>query len=348
MSKTLLITGGAGYIGSHFIEALYVSKPDFLAGVKVVILDDLSSGSQKVVDTLSELAVAQGFVAPKLYQVDLLNAEGVSKVLSESKPDAVVHFAAKISVAESVERPDFYFENNVVGSKNLLSAMKAVGTHRMVFSSTAAVYGKVEDPKTASKPLLETTTLKPINPYGKTKLMMEEEIRKAHIEWKLNSVIFRYFNAAGASLSGRIGECHEPETHLVPLLVRSVLKGDELKVFGTNYETRDGSCICDYIHVTDLAAAHLLGLKHLFENETLSKVYNLGTAKGSSVLEVIDAVSVITGKKVKTRIMPDRPGDSGTLVADSTQARNELGWTPKHSTMHDILKSVIAWEGKHA
>jgi UDP-glucose 4-epimerase len=347
MSKTLLITGGAGYIGSHFIEALYESKPEFLAGVRVVILDDLSSGSQKVVDTLSALAESKGFPKPKLYQVDLLNAEGVAKAFTESKPDAVVHFAAKISVAESVERPDFYFENNVMGSKNLLIAMKSVSCTRIVFSSTAAVYGKVEDAKKASLPLLESTTLKPINPYGKTKLMMEETIQAARSEWKLNSVIFRYFNAAGASFSGRLGECHEPETHLVPLLVRSVLKNDELKVFGTNYETRDGSCIRDYIHVADLASAHLLGLKHLFENETLAKIYNLGTARGSSVLEVIDAASVITGKTVKTRIMPARAGDSGTLVADSTKARTELGWAPAHSSLHDILKSVIAWESKH-
>jgi len=348
MSQTVLITGAAGFIGSHFIEVFYQAAPSFLKDANLVLVDDLSSGHASCIEVLKQMALEHGFPTPQFFKVNLLNEAELLEVFQKTNPSAVLHFAAKISVAESVERPDFYFENNVTGSQTLLKVMKAVQCTRVVFSSTAAVYGKVEDPKLATKPLPETTPLKPLNPYGKTKLMMEEVIRAASNEWGLNSIIFRYFNAAGASLSGRLGECHDPETHLIPLLVRSAISGKSLSVFGTQYETRDGSCVRDYVHVADLAAAHLLGLEKLFEpGATSSEVFNLGTDRGNTVLEVIEAAEVLTGKTIRKELKPARAGDSAVLIADSTRARLELGWKPKYSSMHDILKTVFAWEKKN-
>jgi UDP-glucose 4-epimerase len=377
MIQTVLITGAAGYIGSHFVEELLESKPDFLKGAKLVWVDDLSSGQANFIEILSKLAIANGFPNPTFCKVDLLDREGLRAVFETHKPDAVFHFAAKISVAESVARPDYYFENNVTGSKNLLDAMRASACKRLVFSSTAAVYGKVDDPKLANRPLAESTSLKPINPYGKTKLMMEEAIQNAATAWGLEAVIFRYFNAAGASLSGRLGECHDPETHLIPLIIRAAISGQKVQVFGIHYETRDGSCIRDYVHVKDLASAHLLGLRKLIgispgaspddgdnsvmepssaeRSSTLIKansspqisIFNLGTERGSSVLEVIDAAEIVIGKPIARDIHPNRAGDSAILIADASLARLELGWSSKHSSMRDILKSVLHWEINH-
>ena len=351
MNQTVLITGAAGYIGSHFVEELLESKPDFLKDAKLVWVDDLSSGQKSFIQKLMKLALDNGFPEPVFCQVDLLDKNRLNEVFQTHKPEAVFHFAAKISVAESVARPDYYFENNVIGSKNLLEAMQASACKRLVFSSTAAVYGQVEDPKIANRPLAESTTLKPINPYGKTKLMMEEAIREASIAWGLQAVVFRYFNAAGASLSGRLGECHDPETHLIPLIIRAAISRKKVQVFGTHYETRDGSCIRDYVHVTDLASAHILGLRKLANESTGPKetdgsveIFNLGTERGSSVLEVIEAAEVVVGCPIQKDIQPNRAGDSAILIADSSRARNELGWSPKHSSMHAILKSVLQWE----
>jgi UDP-glucose-4-epimerase GalE len=349
MSKTVLITGAAGYIGSHFIEAFYETAPRVFQGATLVFVDDLSSGHESTLQVLKEIAQAKGYPMPEFCKIDILDEAKLLEVFQKSKPDAVVHFAAKISVAESVEKPDYYFENNVTGSLTLLKTMKEVGCKRMVFSSTAAVYGKVEDPKKANRPLTEDTPLLPVNPYGKTKLMMEEAIQKAGVDWGLNSVIFRYFNAAGASLSGKLGECHEPETHLIPLLVRASIAGKPVSVFGTQYNTRDGSCVRDYIHVADLASAHLHGLEILFgDTAEGSQVFNLGTERGNTVLEVVDAAEVLTGKTIHRDLKPARPGDSAVLIADSTKARTELMWKPKHSSLHEILKTVFAWEKKRS
>jgi UDP-glucose 4-epimerase len=345
MSHTVLITGAAGYIGSHIVETLYESSARFLAGAKLVFVDDLSSGSEAVIGVLTEVAKAHSFPTPLFLKLDLLDENGIHEVFEKTKPDAVLHFAAKISVAESVERADFYFENNVRGSQILLRAMRAHDCKRIVFSSTAAVYGKVENAALANRPISESTPLKPLNPYGKTKLMMEEEIRKASDSWGLKSVIFRYFNAAGASQSGKLGECHDPETHLIPLVVRAAISKKPLQVYGTNYDTRDGSCVRDYVHVTDLASAHLLGLEKMFDETTTgSVVYNLGSDRGSTVLEVIEAAEVLSGSPIRKDLKPARAGDSAVLIADSTKARTELSWKPKHSNMHDILKTVFAWE----
>jgi len=348
MSHTLLVTGAAGYIGSHFVEALYESGLDFLSGAQLVLVDNLSLGNDFAIRALAELARERGFPVPRFYQTDLLDVSGLDAIFRETSPDAVFHFAAKISVAESVEKPDFYFENNVVGSKNLLDAMKKIGCMRIVFSSTAAVYGKVEDPLRSHHPIPEETPLVPVNPYGKTKLMMEKAIEAAYSEWGLQSVIFRYFNAAGASTSGRLGECHEPETHLVPLLIRAALSDKALAVFGTHYDTRDGSCIRDYVHVADLASAHLLGFRKMLDHAPSDPlIFNLGTEKGSTVLEVIEAVKVLTGKAVRLDIRPNRAGDSAVLIADSSRARKELEWKPTHSSLYEILKTVLDWEKKH-
>ena len=349
MSQRILITGAAGYIGSHFIEEVYETAPPFLAGVEFIFVDDLSSGHEASIRSLIRLAKEKGFPEPLFFKINLLHERALSEVFENTKPEAVMHFAGKISVAESVANPDFYFENNVIGSKNLLNAMKKQDCKRIVFSSTAAVYGKVLDITKANHPILESTPLLPINPYGETKLLIENAIREAHDEWGLDSVIFRYFNAAGASLSGRLGELHEPETHLIPLLVRAVLLNQPLKIFGTDYDTRDGSCIRDFVHVKDLAMAHLLGLQKLNEGSIQSPlVLNLGTEHGTSVFEVVKSVEILTGKSIQREFGPKRSGDSAVLIADSNQAKSILGWKAKYSSIHSILSSVLSWESANS
>lgn len=347
---TLMITGAAGYIGSHTAEALLAAASSF--GLKrLLFLDDLSSGHLETIQTLKALARNQigSENSPELefFSVSLLDPVGLKKIFAASTIDSVLHFAAKISVEESVANPDLYFKNNVQGSKNLLNAMKESGTKKIVFSSTAAVYGTVQDPNLAYHPLTEGTPLAPINPYGESKFQIEGELMNASEEWGLRAVIFRYFNAAGASLSGSLGEWHEPETHLIPLILRAAQSQTELQVYGNDYQTRDGSCIRDYIHVSDLADAHLKGLKRLNQNPDLKiEVYNLGTAKGTSVFEVLAAAEKVTGLKVNYRLRPRRAGDSAVLIADSTKAQKDLGWTPVNSDIEMILKTALAWETK--
>ena len=345
MKETILITGAGGYIGSHFGEALLESETWKARSLNLVFLDDLSTGHAEFIETLTSLANEKGWMTPSFERVSLLDSNSLREVFLRYRPKAVVHFAAKISVAESVEKPELYFSNNVDGSKNLLAAMRESGCQALIFSSTAAVYGSVTDPARATRPLAEDTPLAPINPYGESKLRMEQEIAKAGEEWGLRSVIFRYFNAAGASSHGRLGEWHDPETHLIPLLLRSLESGKALKVFGSDYATRDGSCIRDYIHVSDLASAHLLGLFRLLDDaKFVNTVFNLGTASGTSVLEVIAAAEPVTNKKAVFEIHGRRPGDSAILVADSTRAREQLGWQPTQSDIQTILKTAWAWE----
>ena len=342
-SHCILVTGGAGYIGSHFIESLL--RESSLPNVQCVIVDDLSTGHSEFILKLNEVAQQMGRALPVLEKVDLLEKEKLQSVFRKHQPQVVLHFAAKISVAESVAKPDYYHQNNVVGSQNLLSAMKESGCKKMVFSSTAAVYGAVS----SADPLAEDAPLAPVNPYGKTKLTMEEEIRKAGKEWGLQSVIFRYFNAAGASQTCDIGEWHEPETHLIPLLIESVATGQKpLQVFGNDYPTRDGTCVRDYIHVSDLAWAHLLGLKRLIQDQVNgSENINLGTETGTSVLEMVAAATKTLHQEVKYQLSPRRPGDSATLVASNQKAQKVLGWTPKSSHIELILQSAWKWHQKH-
>ena len=345
MSETLLVTGAAGYIGSHFVESLLRSPLWQRRAPRLVLLDDLSTGHREFIDALAGLATQSGFPAPVFEKLSLIDAPSVSATLLRHRPSAVVHFAARISVGESVANPGLYFLNNVEGSKNLLQAMRAAGCGRMIFSSTAAVYGTVTDPALASRPLDEDTPLAPINPYGETKLRIERELAAASVDWGLKSLVFRYFNAAGASPSGLLGEWHEPETHLIPLLLRSIASGSALRVYGDDYPTRDGSCIRDYIHVSDLASAHLLGLERLIDDSAFAGgVFNLGTEAGTSVLEVIRAAEAVAGKKVLFEVHPRRAGDSAVLVAASKRAREMLGWNPVHSGIETILKTAQAWE----
>lgn len=310
-----------------------------------MLLDDLSTGHQEFIDSIFGMANQAGFPEPVFERVSVLDASAMRSVLLRHRPAVAVHFAARISVGESVENPALYHSNNVEGSKNLLLAMKEAGCGRMIFSSTAAVYGTVADPDLASRPLSEDTPLAPVNPYGETKLKIEQEIASAGREWGLKSLVFRYFNAAGASITGRFGEWHEPETHLIPLLLRSIRSGVPLKVYGCDYPTRDGSCIRDYIHVSDLASAHLLGLERLMKDPGFTGgTFNLGTEQGTSVLEVIRAAEKVTGKKAAFEIHPRRAGDSAVLVAGSKSAREVFGWRPVHSEITRILETAEAWE----
>ena len=339
--NTILITGGAGYIGSHFLEHWLKVSKEYIGPYQVVVLDNLSGGHLEILDILNHEIRKEYELIPILEKVDLCDFENLKKVFAQYQPKAVIHFAGKISVAESVSDPDLYFKNNVEGSENLLLAMQEFNCKKIVFSSTAAVYGDTE----GSDPISEDGKLDPVSPYGDTKLRVEQAIVEASTLWGLQAIIFRYFNAAGASLSGLIGEWHEPETHLIPLILENVLNPEvELKVFGKDYETRDGSCIRDYIHVTDLAHAHILGLSRLLKDEVEgAEIFNLGTQNGTSVLEVIDAVKKVTKKQVKVRECERRPGDAAVLIASPKKAKKILGWQPAHSNIETILRTSYVW-----
>ncbi|NDF14865.1 UDP-glucose 4-epimerase GalE [bacterium] len=349
MQNSILITGAAGYIGSHVAEALLLDPhaPDAEGAARaprLVLVDDLSTGHRELIDVIQQTARERGLPEPVFHKVSLLDHEELERILIEEHPSAVVHFAALIAVGESVQKPGLYFRNNVDGSICLLSAMRKAGVKNLVFSSTAAVYG-TRGPAQATTPLKETDPLGPGNPYGETKLRMEQEIVRAGTEWGLQSVIFRYFNAAGAGASGRLGEWHEPETHLIPLLLRAARSGRPLQVYGTDYATRDGSGIRDYIHVSDLADAHLRGLDRLLSGPGPgASIYNLGTEQGTSVLEVIRAAEEVLGMKVPYEIHSRRAGDAEVLIADASKAFRELGWRPAHSSIQEILKTAWAWE----
>ena len=336
----ILITGGAGYIGSHV--ALQLIKDPQFSNDQFVILDSLVMGHLEFVKVLQAEAKKLSLPEVLFEQVDLLDPQGLSEVFEKHRPRAVLHFAARISVAESVQNPELYFKNNAEGSLNLLHAMQKSGCKKIVFSSTAAVYGKVDQ----VEPLAENLPLLPINPYAESKVQIENALREAAKQWELQSVIFRYFNACGASLTGVLGEWHEPETHLIPLILESVIAQKKLSVFGNDYPTRDGTCIRDYIHVEDLAEAHRLGLNRLlgFEVEKISsEVFNLGTTSGTSVLEVISAAEKVCEKKVFIEFYPRRAGDAAVLVASNALAKKVLGWEPKYSDMETIIKTAYEW-----
>jgi UDP-glucose 4-epimerase len=265
----------------------------------------------------------------------------IEEIVEQYRPDMVVHFAGKISVAESVANPALYHRNNVEGSENLINLMREFDCKKMVFSSTAAVYGNVE----GSEPISESHPLGPLNPYGHSKLNIEQVMEEASSVWGLQGIVFRYFNAAGASSSGLIGEWHEPETHLIPLVIESAMGGTaELKLFGTDYPTRDGTCVRDYIHVTDLAQAHILGLARLAKNQVSGvEIYNLGTENGTTVREVIEAVRKVTRKPVAAIECERRPGDAPFLIASQSRAKSVLGWKPIHSDIETILRTAMNW-----
>lgn len=315
----LAITGGAGYVGSH------VALAALDAGHEVVVIDDLSLSTGDLVPP-----------AARLVRCSIADGEALDRVFSESEFDAVLHFAGSSRVAESVERPDLYFQNNVVGSLTLLDAMRRARLRRIVFSSSAAVYGHP-----SCIPISEDAPIAPVSPYGDSKAMVEVALeRYAARDW-ISAVSLRYFNAAGADPDGRSGETHSPETHLIPIILHAARTGSSVKIFGDDYDTPDGTCVRDYIHVADLARAHLLALGWLKER-TGFRAFNLGTGDGYSVSEIIAAVEQVAGTTIRRERASRRPGDPAILVADPAAAREELGWKPTLS-LQQIVEAAYAW-----
>lgn len=316
----VLVCGGAGYIGSHMARWLDQE------GVEVVVLDNLSTGHRQ--------AVQWG----DLIQADLLDPASLDAALRGRHFDAVMHFCARSLVGESVAKPYDYYLNNVAGTLNLLSAMHRHGLDRIVFSSTAAVFGIPQAPY-----IDELHAKVPINPYGASKLMAERMLEDAAQAYGLRSVVLRYFNAAGAAGDGVIGEAHTPETHLIPNVLKAALgQGGGLKVFGTDYQTEDGTCVRDYVHVEDLAQAHWLALSFMNRHEG-SHAFNLGNGRGFSVLQVIRRAMEVTGRDIPYEVAGRRAGDPAVLVASSERAMSELGWRPRHIELDTILVDAWRW-----
>lgn len=316
----ILLCGGAGYIGSHMLKWLA------LRGYRVTVLDNLSTGHREAVQW-GELVAA-----------DLLDPASLERVFAGRRFDAVMHFCARSLVGESVAQPYDYYSNNVSGTLNLLQAMQRHGVAKLVFSSTAAVFGNP-----VSARIDEEHPKAPINPYGASKLMVERMLQDAASAYGLRSVTLRYFNAAGASPEGDIGESHQPETHLIPNALRAALgTGPALKLFGDDYPTPDGTCVRDYVHVDDLAQAHERALAYMHAHEG-AHAFNLGNGQGFSVREVIEAASRVAGRAVPFEVAPRRDGDPVTLVASSQRARAELGWSPAHASLDEIIGTAWRW-----
>jgi UDP-glucose 4-epimerase len=320
----ILVCGGAGYIGSHMVKHLD------RCGFKVHILDNLSTGHKH--NTHGHC----------FSQIDLREFTDLKMFFKENMFDAVMHFAAKSLVGESFIKEDEYFENNVVGSKNILKCMHLNGVDKFIFSSSAAIFGEPIEPLIG-----ESHPKKPINPYGNTKLEIEEYLKYAYQEFNISSVALRYFNAAGADPSADIGELHEPETHLIPNILNSLLYDrKEFSIYGNDYNTHDGTCIRDYIHVNDIASAHIKALDYiLFEKGAHS--FNLGNGNGFSILDIIKATEKVTNHKVNYSIKKRREGDPDRLVADSSCAKGILGWDPKYKNIEDIIATAWKWHLKN-
>lgn len=320
----ILVTGGAGYIGSHTCKALYQS------GFTPVTYDSLEHGH--------EWAVKWG---PFLHG-DICDEQRLDEVFAHYQPAAVIHFAAYAYVGESMGQPERYYDNNVGGSLSLLKVMRRHGCRRIVFSSTCATYG--HPPRV---PIREDTPQQPINPYGMTKLAVEQMLVSFSIAHAFGAISLRYFNAAGADPEGQVGEAHEPEPHLIPRIL-DVAAGREtaMRIYGTDYDTPDGTCIRDYIHVTDLASAHVLSAQALLDGAG-SDVYNLGTGRGVSVLEMLATAEQVTGQAIARQNQPRRPGDPPELVAASDKARSILGWEPKWSDPRQVLETAWRWHQQH-
>jgi len=318
--KTVLVTGGAGYIGSHCCKAFAE------AGWSVVTYDNLSRGWRD--------AVKWG----PLVEGDIADAGTVAAALRQYRPDVVAHFAAYAYVGESVEFPELYYRNNTFGTLVLIEEMLKAGIDKLIFSSTCASYGIP-----ARSPIDETHPQWPINPYGWSKFMIERMVEDFARARGLNAVMLRYFNAAGCDPDGEIGERHEPETHVVPLAIEAAIRsGRTFTINGTDFDTRDGTAIRDYIHVSDLAQAHVLGGEKLLQEKGMH-VYNLGTGNGTTVRELVDAVGRISGKSLPVAYGPRRAGDPPALVAAAGKAEAELGWVPKHSGIDRIIETALAW-----
>lgn len=322
----VLVTGGAGYIGSHAVLELLRSKHE------VVILDNLVYGHSDLVRSILQVDLVVG---------NTLDYQLLDRIFREHPIDAVMHFAGYAYVGESVENPAKYYENNVMGTLTLLRAMVEHKIKQFIFSSTCATYGQPQ-----KLPIPEHHPQQPINPYGKSKLMVEQMLEDFDQAYGLRSVIFRYFNAAGADPDGLLGEDHNPETHLIPLVLQTALGIREaISIFGTDYDTPDGTCIRDYIHVSDLATAHRLGLEYLLAGNE-STVFNLGNGHGFSVRQVIDCVEKVTGKKLVVKLGDRRPGDPPILVGSSQKAQEILGWQPQYSELETIVTHAWHWHQK--
>jgi UDP-glucose-4-epimerase GalE len=330
--STVVVTGGAGYIGSHAVLALAA------AGYDVVVYDDLSAGHREAVARIIK-AWPQRRIS--LVKGDVLDGAVIAQTLRTSGADAVMHFAARLAVGESVRDPLGYYRTNVIGTLTLLEAMVGAGIRRFVFSSTAATFGEPEH-----VPIDETHPQRPINPYGETKLAVERALGYVDRALGLRAITLRYFNAAGADPDGLIGEDHDPEPHLIPLTIRAAQGGPPLTVFGDDYPTPDGTCVRDYIHVTDLAEAHVLALRAL-EDGAASNAYNLGNGDGVSVKALIESVERVSGRRVPHTIGPRRPGDPARLVASSQRARGGLGWRPRLDRLDQIVETAWRWHERH-
>jgi UDP-glucose 4-epimerase len=320
----ILVTGGAGYVGSHCVRELV------RRGREVVVFDNLSQGRRDAI-------VSQHFV-----EGDLLDAAALRGVFADHGIDLVLHFAGLICVGESMTHPERYYEHNVCGTVNLLREMEARGVRRLIFSSSAAVYG---NPTTV--PIPEEHRKDPTSVYGRTKWIVEEIMEDCTRGSGLHAIALRYFNAAGAARDGRLGETHRPETHLIPLVLAAALDPNcEVRIFGTDYATEDGTCVRDYVHVEDLATAHAAAAQAL-ENGHPGGVYNLGSMRGFSVREVVEVCRRVTKRPIRVLEGLRRPGDPPTLVADSSRARNELGWTPEFDSLDEIVRTAWTWAQAH-
>jgi UDP-glucose-4-epimerase GalE len=314
----ILVTGGAGYIGSHTVHLLRKR------GFDVFVVDDLSRGHEHNVDP------------NRFHRLNLLETDALTNVLSREKFEAVIHFAAYIAVGESTQKPELYFTNNVSGSISLFTAMERAGVNKLVFSSTAAVYGTPE-----RVPIMEDLPYAPVSPYGDSKVMVEKILGWLDEYKGVRSVCLRYFNACGAEPGSGLGEEHEPETHLIPLLFRAIETGKPVTVFGEDYPTPDGTCVRDYVHVSDLAEAHISAVESL-RNGGASYKFNVGTGEGKSVREVMQAVEEVVGKKIPYTVGPRRAGDPPSLVANSDRLQQTLGWKPKYTDIREIVRT--AWD----
>lgn len=317
---SILVTGGAGYIGSHAVSGLIDQ------GYDVIIIDNLETGYKAAVNEKA-----------RFYQGDIRNASFLNDVFSKETIEGVIHFAANSLVGESMVDPIKYFDNNVYGTQVLLKSMIENKIKHIVFSSTAATYGEPE-----YTPIDEKHPTNPINPYGEAKLMMEKVMKWSSEAHDLTYVSLRYFNVAGAHKTGMIGESHRPETHLIPIILQVPLgQREHLSIFGDDYDTEDGTCIRDYIHIEDLVSAHILALKYLLEGKS-SDVFNLGSGDGYSIMEMIEAAKAATGKDIPAKVAERRAGDPAVLIASNQKAKDVLGWSPKYTDVKDIISS--AWK----